>query len=763
MHKLFNISFVVFFFFQSNAIAQWIQTGSPPSPHCIAADAGNLYVGTWGNGIYKSTDGGASWIAVNNGLDDWHYTGYVESLLVAPASSGNGTILYAGMEYGGIWRSDNEGATWIWVYPGGVLGEQALSIIAIGAGGSTIVAGARQQGSINGANGVYHSVNDGQTWIRDNDGFTTDADYNIWDFASIRSGTSTYLYTATDGGVFSSTSGGTGWTRVSNGLPVNTAVNSISAIHGGIGGQGITLLASVTYQGIYRSTDNGTSWLASSNGITIQGNNLLLIDDLASSPSPSGTTSAVFAAAWPTVYVSTDNGANWQDTFWPHQTASSSDKLCINGGTLYAIGHAGQIWKYAINPENTWVVQPSGTTDTLKCVKAVDNNVVWTGGTHGTVLFTTNSGTSWKSVGGGTIGTNTVDAVEAVNATTAFITTYSGNTGRIFRTTNGGTSWSLVESKTGVAFGGIQMKTALEGYAIGSPSAGKWNVIKTKDGGATWNSIATEPKEDSLTVLGENYAGPHYVRPYGVQLLGDTISFGSVSGVVYRSTNLGATWSTSSSVSPLSALHFNSSSVGLSGSSYYDSIRFTSDGGISWKKASAAWAKPVTYISGSNNEFWATNGSSIAYTKNMGQDWSFSTPGYWGLSGNLYALSFSPVVSQLNGWAVGASGLILHYKRGETPTALYVPNTPAKFGLGQNYPNPFSSTTSIKYTVSESGFVSLKVFDKMGTEVASLVNEQKPVGEYSIDWSAAGLVNGIYFCKLQNGNNCKVKKMLKIH
>jgi hypothetical protein len=126
-------------------------------------------------------------------------------------------------------------------------------------------------------------------------------------------------------------------------------------------------------------------------------------------------------------------------------------------------------------------------------------------------------------------------------------------------------------------------------------------------------------------------------------------------------------------------------------------------------------------------------------------------------------LSFSPVVSQLNGWAVGASGLILHYKRGETPSALNEQDMPAKFALEQNFPNPFTSTTTIKYKVTESDFVSLKVFDAIGTEVASLVNEKKPIGEYSIDWNAAEFGSGIYFCKLKNGRSCELKKMLKMH
>jgi hypothetical protein len=87
-------------------------------------------------------------------------------------------------------------------------------------------------------------------------------------------------------------------------------------------------------------------------------------------------------------------------------------------------------------------------------------------------------------------------------------------------------------------------------------------------------------------------------------------------------------------------------------------------------------------------------------------------------------------------------------------------NLTENFGLQQIYPNPFSTTSTIKYRVAESGFVSLKVFDAIGAEVASLVNEQKPDGEYSIEWNAARFESGIYFCQLQNVSNIEVKKMI---
>ena len=90
------------------------------------------------------------------------------------------------------------------------------------------------------------------------------------------------------------------------------------------------------------------------------------------------------------------------------------------------------------------------------------------------------------------------------------------------------------------------------------------------------------------------------------------------------------------------------------------------------------------------------------------------------------------------------------------------------FSLEQNYPNPFNPSTSIRYNISsviasetkQSQFVSLKVYDVLGNEVATLVNEEKPAGSYEVKFDAAGLSSGIYFYKLQAGSLVETKKMI---
>ncbi len=77
------------------------------------------------------------------------------------------------------------------------------------------------------------------------------------------------------------------------------------------------------------------------------------------------------------------------------------------------------------------------------------------------------------------------------------------------------------------------------------------------------------------------------------------------------------------------------------------------------------------------------------------------------------------------------------------------PSVPGRTALGPNYPNPFNPSTVIDYELSSRGHVEIKVYDVLGREVAALVNEQKPPGEYSVQWNAEGMPSGVYFYRMQ--------------
>ena len=86
--------------------------------------------------------------------------------------------------------------------------------------------------------------------------------------------------------------------------------------------------------------------------------------------------------------------------------------------------------------------------------------------------------------------------------------------------------------------------------------------------------------------------------------------------------------------------------------------------------------------------------------------------------------------------------------------------SPTKFKLFQNYPNPFNPGTKIQYSLGSRQFVSIKVYDVLGNEIATLVNEEKSAGEYEVNFNASNLSTGIYFYKLQTGNYSMIKKMV---
>ena len=81
------------------------------------------------------------------------------------------------------------------------------------------------------------------------------------------------------------------------------------------------------------------------------------------------------------------------------------------------------------------------------------------------------------------------------------------------------------------------------------------------------------------------------------------------------------------------------------------------------------------------------------------------------------------------------------------------------YSLSNNYPNPFNPTTNIQYSISRRQFVSLKVYDILGIEIETLVNEEKSAGNYELNWNAANLPSGVYFYRLQAGDFVQTRKM----
>ena len=85
---------------------------------------------------------------------------------------------------------------------------------------------------------------------------------------------------------------------------------------------------------------------------------------------------------------------------------------------------------------------------------------------------------------------------------------------------------------------------------------------------------------------------------------------------------------------------------------------------------------------------------------------------------------------------------------------------PEVYRLNQNYPNPFNPSTKIKFSIPELSYVTIKIFDILGNEIETLINNEKPSGSYELTWNAGNLPSGIYFYQLKAGEFVETKKMI---
>ena len=111
-------------------------------------------------------------------------------------------------------------------------------------------------------------------------------------------------------------------------------------------------------------------------------------------------------------------------------------------------------------------------------------------------------------------------------------------------------------------------------------------------------------------------------------------------------------------------------------------------------------------------------------------------------------------------YGISATGIGLATADKITSVELWDGNIPLTISLNQNFPNPFNPTTKIRYSVPQSSNVVIKVFDVLGNEIETLVNEEISIGTYEITWIADNLPSGIYFYRLQAGSFVETKKMV---
>ena len=184
----------------------------------------------------------------------------------------------------------------------------------------------------------------------------------------------------------------------------------------------------------------------------------------------------------------------------------------------------------------------------------------------------------------------------------------------------------------------------------------------------------------------------------------------------------------------------------------------TTDGGITWQSQTSGTTEWLNEVIFTDSDIGTVVGASetILRTTDGGTNWTSQTSGTTGI---LFGVSFT---DSYNGTAVCDNGTILRTTNGGVSFVEEeeIDVIPTEFLLSQNYPNPFNSSSVIRYSVPQSSDVVIKVFDILGNEIETLVNEEKTVGTYEITWTADNLPSGIYLYQLRAGSYVQTRKMV---
>ncbi len=413
-----------------------------------------------------------------------------------------------------------------------------------------------------------------------------------------------------------------------------------------------------------------------------------------------------------------------------------NDVQFLNSQTGFIVGNGGGQFAITSNGGSTWAVRNAPSTQPMLSVSFINENTGWICGKKDTVGYfvsnmykTTNGGTLWTFVSASGF-YNYYQEVHMLNKDSLLLFTafndgfgsggsssYSFNSGNTFSPSSGigGYSINFLNKNTGWACG----------YNSTDLGVSKTYVNKTTNSGKDWTRIF----KDTI------FTGSFSINAVSNQFfINENIGFiCGDKGKFLKTTNGGTNWNdlSISQTFFFSSLYFFNESTGYAAASGYNA---TSDG------------------------------SALKRTTDGGLTWTSMTNNPINKIGKII------FVDNLTGWALGKSGSVLFgytggllmktISGGLTAVEPISSIIPDKFSLHQNYPNPFNPTTNIRYGLPNANFVSLKVYDAVGNEVETLVNENQNGGSYSVSFNAVNYPSGVYFYKLMTRSFSETRKMV---
>jgi photosystem II stability/assembly factor-like uncharacterized protein len=377
------------------------------------------------------------------------------------------------------------------------------------------------------------------------------------------------------------------------------------------------------------------------------------------------------------------------------------------------------------------------------------------------LYMTTNGGTNWFSIplpSNLELGDSPID----ISIKDANKIWFCSGIGKIFKTTDAGINWQLQFSDTLLtkSMNYLEMFDEMNGMAMGdAPASDKPALfLKTSNGGEDWIS------QNQTELLGL-HSGDIWRRVNFANIdVGYFYNYQAFPPTIYKTTNSGASWVVINDTTWLMVLKGYNDNIFIAEAANnppYGTIHRSIDGGQTWESQQwnfLDWALDIEFIPGNPSKVWCGS-NSLAFSNDTGKTW---VEEFYLEYNAIYDMVFT---DENSGWIyAGGGGTLTNMYRttnGGHGGIVSVEESdqelnPAEFNLGQNYPNPFNPSTLIQYTIGSRQFVTLKVYDVLGNEIATLVNEELSPGEYEVEFSPESSIknpaSGIYFYTLRAGD-----------
>lgn len=384
-------------------------------------------------------------------------------------------------------------------------------------------------------------------------------------------------------------------------------------------------------------------------------------------------------------------------------------------------------------PQNFWEKTSGPDTVVTNSLAVNSNGDIFAATTDG-LLRSTDSGDTWLNLGID----ESIRLVFISPNDEVFLTTVSQ--GPILRSTDNGLIW--------VPIGLASWQNSIAVNANGDIFAGtdNYGVYRTTDNGENWVQILHESNSRHITSLVINS--------------NQDIFIGTIFGGVYRSTDNGENWvqvNQGLTTNYITSFAINSHGDIFAGTSGQGVFRSVNNGG-NWVEINQGlggesyWVRSIEI--NSLGDIFAGTADGVFRSSDNGENWIAINEGLINL--NIRSLG----INSENTNFAGTSGGIFRRENEITAVGTADLNNISSFNLFQNYPNPFNPATKIRWQSPVNSRQTLKIFDVLGNEVVTLVDEYKEAGRYEINFDASMLSSGIYFYQLNTGDFISMKKMI---